>query len=196
VTEFDPRVGLPVFADAGPISVIGGLSPIEIFFNDVNYAAYASGDSALFTGGETLQLTAVGGSKIGAFSTELTAPTNLQLTSPSIAPGNALDITRSDQLTFQWTGGNADTSTQVHIKTRPPEATFVDILCSWPSTLGEGSIPLMVMQKLPAGAGTITVRAINATSTMVEDWGPIECIAETPATTPDGFPVDVEVDIK
>jgi hypothetical protein len=195
-TVYETSVGSPMFADAGTIRVSGGQSEVEIMFEDGLYGAYASGDSPLFFGGDTLKFTAAGGKEIPPFSTELRAPDGVVMLSPTFLPGITLKVPRSANLGLRWSGGLPGSEIRLSLVTNRSSTETVSIACTWPATAGEASIPKALLENLATGEGSLMVKTVTSAVTVVEGWGPVECEATTPATNSDGVPLDLSIEVE
>lgn len=137
--------------------------------------------SALWTMPKSaLTFTAAGG-VIPAFSDTFCGPTSATITLPSSPPGSGpgrgLNIDRSVDLAFQWTGG-AVGDLEVAITDDSAAASRIDVQCFFAGASGQGTVPQAALVKLSPGAHTMTssmwVRKISLPSgTCVELTGVI-----------------------
>src|SRR5262249_7243863 len=103
--------------------------------------------------GESLHLTASGGD-VPAFTTNITAPTEVILQSP-IWPSPAPTLDRSHDLTVTWSGGVSPDTVEVWIARRDV------VTCHLPATDGRGVVPAAALQHLQGGQGSLVLRTYN-----------------------------------
>ncbi|MEC8023959.1 MAG: hypothetical protein VX223_08475 [Myxococcota bacterium] len=195
--EFHDRVGTPNMADAGVLSLTGGPVEVNIPFEEIGYPAYATADSVLFSGGETLTYQASGGDDIRSFSATTRAPIGATVSQPEYAPGEFLLFDRSKDLEVRWSGGQTDD--QLLLKLTHLQAdggASITLQCLWPARAGQSVVPAAVLSQIPVGTSSFTLITTNRTEIIVPAWGPVGCHADTPATNKDGAAIDTEVQLE
>jgi hypothetical protein len=152
---------------AGTITVTGALVPASISpAADKTYTALMT--QPLFSGGETLTVTAAG-ADVPAFTHTLVAPAKITITSPA-KPASAspyLMIDRSAGFSVAWTGGGAST---VQIALLGGTGSNLDLSCHFPASAGSATIPASALAMLPAGTGGFAMAAIATDSLVAGDY--------------------------
>ncbi len=122
--------------------------------------------ATLFAPDDLLTVTAVGHGDVPAFSLGVDAPGCLALSQPRSAPppdGSALDpgtytISRSEDLSLAWTGGEAGATVGVDLISYSKSGDVVDVSCSFPAADGQGTIPQQALSSLETGqTGRLTI---------------------------------------
>jgi len=158
--------------DAGTLTIKGGARTVTLS-PDANgaYGNDVDNMNALYAGGETLTISASGGSA-PAFSGTLTAPAKAQVLSPTMpAAGASLPIARASGFPLSWSGGsNGEVTVGVYA-----QGGGAWVTCSFPASAGSGSVPSSLLSQLPAGAGTFNAtlrasRTLDAQGWSVDLW--------------------------
>jgi uncharacterized protein (TIGR03437 family) len=158
--------------DAGTVSVTGpggsglanqALTKISTN-NSISYYVYNADFEtipgqptfAIVPGGYTLN--GAGGADVGTFSTSLTSPSPLTLSSP--LPGT---VNRSSPLTLNWTGGNASDQVQIFGYSSTSTGTgssqvtnMTEFICITTAGQKTFTVPSSILTQLPASTGTET----------------------------------------
>ena len=132
---------------------------------------------------------------IPPFSIELNAPEAVVVSTPTFLPGNTLTVRSDASFELQWSGGLADTEVRLSLVSKLSATETVRLDCAWPVAAGRASIPEAMMANMISGQSSLTVKTVARAATLVDDWGPVECIAVTPAINPDGVPLDLDVEL-
>lgn len=152
-----------VFLDAGATITISGpagdlsLAP----FSQEFFIYTAGGDASLFTRGAGYTVTVPGGEGVDAFTTNITATSDLTLNSPD--PGAAsVILDKSQPLTVAWTStGGVDpiyvTLTQDNFST---EETIANVVCKFVDD-GTASVPANFLTPLQASSNISLDTVIN-----------------------------------
>jgi hypothetical protein len=193
LTQPPPQGDLGVLPAAAGKITIGGLTgigvtmPVELTVMDMGMFAgqYTSLQQfmPIFSGGETLTVTAVGG-EVPAFATQVIAPSPPTLTSPS---GNSsIPVSRSQDLKFTWTGGGSgQLRFQMQVMPQSMTDSPAGLDCSWPVGDGSGAIPAAALQMMPKGSGQGVLSALSASTVAAGAWT-VQIAATTSPTHPDG----------
>ena len=139
----------PAAVSAGTLTISGGNlgSGIAVMPDSTNAYNYTAA-SAMFSAGQTLTVSASGGT-VPAFGPEsVVAPPAPVLTAPA-SNGGSYTIPTSSDLTVTWTGGQAGAQVLVEgTNTGTPQDYFS---CIWDGAAGQGTVPRAVLAGL---AGT------------------------------------------
>lgn len=156
------------YRSAGAVTITGGLREVTLEPDAADeYAFDNNGMSELFTGGETLTVTAEGGD-VPAFQLEATAPSVVTLSAPELMPLMVVD--RSADLDFAWTGGEAGNVVAVVGITRPDRVT--NVICTFEASSGSGTIPASMLSNLdPMETGDVAAVVATVTSEEQTDAG-------------------------
>jgi hypothetical protein len=108
-----------------------------------------SGDETAYTAalrpasleGGTLRVTASGGSDVGAFTTDVTMPASIQVTTP-LAPGTVIDYHRPFSVT--WSGGDPDTLVTMRLIAYRDQEEVFGRACTCPVLANVGTATLGV----------------------------------------------------
>jgi hypothetical protein len=138
-------------ADAGPTANAGTLTfAAPSLEAGVAVAADATGlyatatPDALFAPGDSLSVTASGGT-VPAFGPQaVTAPGSIALTSP-VTDGGAVDVPTGSDLGFAWTGGSVDSVAILTASGETADGSLVVARCSYVAITDEGVIPTQVL---------------------------------------------------
>ncbi len=152
---------------AGTVSISGGKRAASISpKTDGTYPTDSDNMKPLYAGGETLTISATGGT-VPAFSGTVVAPARVRVTSPAVpAAGSSLAISRSSALSFAWSGGTVG---EVTFGVYPQSATSW-VTCSFPANAGAGSIPSSLLSKLPSGSGSFNASLRNTSHLTQSGW--------------------------
>ena len=124
-----------------------------------------------------------GGADIGAFQANVTIPSFVTLTAPSLTNPPS-SVTRSNGMTFSWTGGGPDVTVELQLygATDNTGLTGSQVVCQVPSSLGTFTIPPYIMSALPAGdfgffnfaqfAPEVPFTATGLLAGQIESFGP------------------------
>ena len=155
-----PNAGDVTFTVTGRSTPIVLRAPTDGGF----YAPYSGVGEHVFNGGETVVVTAAGGS-IPAFSANLIAPTRPTVLSTGVPDGGLVD--RNQHLTVTWSGAtNSEVIVSVIGSNIGGGITTID--CTYPGSVGSGTVLSSVLQLLPVGStcifgiGVITSRPTTA----------------------------------
>lgn len=136
---------------AGKLTITGGARSVVLTpAVDKTYPT-ADGKSALFTGGETLTLTAEG-ADVPAFTTTVVAPAKLTLTAPAVPASGPLGVARAKGVAATWSGTSRGEVVLYFDATNGDEAHAAT--CIFPASAGAGTVPPEAFAAFPAGAGT------------------------------------------
>jgi hypothetical protein len=182
-TSFGMAGGLPDYADAGAITIGGGLQTVVLANGPGGYMAFTS-EAALWAGGETLTVSGAG-AEIPAFEAMITAPQHLEITAPLYTLGMPLDVDRASDLTLTWTGTSAG---QLRVRFSGPQELpmpQITVTCHFDPAAGTATIPAAALSQIePAGTGTVSVDTVSSTEVTVAGWGIVRVSANTPALRP------------
>jgi hypothetical protein len=152
---------------AGTITITGAAtSPITLTPNGSNaYAPFAVMSSTLWSGGETLAISAAGGT-VPAFSTSIVAPAAFSLTAPTVTAG-ALTISLSSDSVITWTGGGG--TVHLILELSPNKIPRLD--CTFPASTGSGTISKAALAGVISGTtGTFALGVSELKTFAVSDW--------------------------
>jgi uncharacterized protein (TIGR03437 family) len=144
----------------GQITVQGPNGSKTVAGTAGGYNGTLSGTGSYLSAG-TYSVAAPGGKDIPSFSGTITIPTMPTMTSPTPDSSTPISVTRSNGLTVNWSGEQANGYIQLEIfnATNNTYNTGADILCSAPAEAGTFTIPGNVLLALPTGSfGGITFR--------------------------------------
>ncbi len=180
---FPPRSGAAPTVSAGTLVVSGAKQPLNLVPSGNEYLSPNTSASALWDGGEALDLVA-SGAVAPAFSLSLVTPKYVEVTSPTWPTGSTkLPIVRTNPLVVAWTG---DTAGDVVVKlVAATKAGPVFLTCAYPATAGQGTVSTAVLAKLPPVAVYYSIEIVSRTrvQTLVDGWTMV-FTAEARATTP------------
>jgi len=160
-----------VYADPGRLTVDGlrGVPLPADLFTARTGGSVALMVDALWEGGERITLRSVGATPgVGAFVTDLTSPSPITLTSPSL-DGGRLDR-GVDGFDVTWTGG-ASGLVRVQLgQTYTGVAESVRVRCEAPASEGRVEVPAAALAQLPALANTpLYVMSVGRSSVATDD---------------------------
>jgi hypothetical protein len=165
---------LPTQPHAGTIDLGGALIPLSIVPGSDGVYPPATGSGFVFSGGETLNITA-GGADVPAFAQSLTAPPPVTVTAPSFLAGS-LTIDRATDFSFAWTvGGTAPDTVAVTLAAfeLPPAggSRSVTLTCTFAGMSLSGVVPASVLENLPAGAtGSVAIDTRGSAGVTAGEW--------------------------
>lgn len=139
----------PSAPHAGLITVLSGEASfsLELPANAAGVYPQWSQSGAVFTGGESLSISAAGGA-VPAFSRELSYPLLLLVNEPTVpAEENVARAPRSADLTLRWDRGTAGVMFQVQ-----SQNAMNTLACALPSELGTLTIPAAALGRFDTGA--------------------------------------------
>jgi len=182
--------GLPPITDAGVITVSGGAMPIMLTpqSGGGGYAAF-HGTSPLWSGGESITVSAAGG-EVPAFAATTTAPGTATLTMPAARPTT---IARGSDLMLSWNGSGIGL-VEVLLSAASAGMPAVEVHCRYPLAAGHGVVPAAILANLPAGSmgamvmTTLTPQTVSAGS----NWS-VDVALETAAVDQSGASVSSSV---
>lgn len=167
-----------VFRSAGTVGITGGQQPVALYPQGNMYSVFNTTGS-LYTGGTQLTVSAAGAT-VPAFSANVTAPTQVQLTSPTPpAPGAKLQLYRNQPLSFGWAGSSVGTL-QVTVGSLTVGAPYV--MCQFPASQGSATIPASTLSNLLGGPGYIAIIQNSQAKVHAGAWE-ISLTASTSATS-------------
>jgi hypothetical protein len=170
----------PVFADFGPIALLGGSLPAEIeFVTGGGYAPFQV-ESALWTGGETLTFSAPGAA-IPGFDVDVTAPSQVEITSPTLVIGADLTVDRANDLAITWTGASAGWLLVRFTDTSEGDGPWLDVSCTFDPSAASGVVPSSVLGRIITDSGFLSIDVVSATDIVVDEWDTVQMRAEVPA---------------
>ena len=162
-----PTLGTPGNEDAGVITITGGKVPVTLTPDAQSiYPSAADPASDLFSGGETITITAAGGA-VPAFTASLVASGGIDVTLPLQPPGNGpLAVDRTSDLAFAWTGGGTG-----KVVVNLNDGLGVKVRCTFDSAAGTGLIPKAALAALgPNSKGTFGLGAGTLKTVTAGNW--------------------------
>ena len=155
-------------ADVGTISVTGTTPSFDIVRGATLYQPdSADNDSDLYTGGETITVSAPGA--MGpAFTLSATAPSEIEVTAPSWPPyPDPIAIARNAGLVFEWSGASAG-ELVVTIGSSIPNTPIRS--CRYNVSAGTGTVPSDALVGMPVGGGWLRTFVESKTVEQDGDW--------------------------
>lgn len=150
--------------DAGLITIAGTRPGLTLAPDMYSHYTEIHQMQTLFSGGEPLTITASGG-EVPAFTEQLTAPSQITITTPP-APTGDLIIPVAQDFMVGWTGGNG--LVQVALGNLGGGDLVV---CRFQASAGSGVIPQAMLAQLDNGAGaTFTIDSVGFARTYLGDW--------------------------
>jgi hypothetical protein len=178
--------GVPSYetVSAGVIQLTGASQPLTLAPDASGTYAIVTGQEKLWSGGETLTVTAAG-DEVPGFQATLFAAVPVVVTSPAFpASGTPITLQTSGPLTVSWTGGLGGTVTVMLV--RSVGKNTVSLMCSYPATSGSGTVPASAMASIPPGPdGVFQVLAGDAEKIDASGWA-ITVQEYVPVLTPSG----------
>lgn len=140
----------PVAVSAGTLTISGGnLGSVAVTPDSTNAYNYTA-SSAMFSAGQTLVVSASGGT-VPAFGPQsIVAPSMITLTAPA-ASGGSYTISTSTDLSVEWTGGQA--GVQLFFEGTLSGSPQTYFTCIWDGGLGRGTVPQAVLAGLAGQSG-------------------------------------------
>jgi hypothetical protein len=163
----------PTIPHAGQINVSGGMVDLMITPGMDGTYPPATGTGLVYSGGETLNVTAAG-DEVPAFAQSVTAPNTVTVSSPSVAAGT-IAIDRAMDLAVTWTDGAAG---EVIVRLTGFEMPMsggtrsVSLACTFDGAGGTGTVPASALGNLPGGgaSGSFSVETSASTEVMASGW--------------------------
>ncbi len=152
------QTGVAPTTDAGTVTVSGGAAtlmatPMATTGGGTGYANVTSMQS-LWQGGESIVVSAAGGSAVPAFSSTLLAPSPATVTMPARPASGALALSRQDDLAISWSG---DGYGSVDAELLGVGVGSVYVHCRWPVAAHTGAVPAAMLAGLPATQSSLVV---------------------------------------
>ncbi len=184
------------FHHAGPLRVSGGIYNVEILPANKQYKAWTDSKQAIFLGGESLTINALGGI-LPAFEAKLVAPSHVTITAPTYARGNKMPIDRTQDLAVAWTGSSSGEVVFQIGGPQIPDLPSTNLVCSFPADSGKGVVPKDALAAIEGtGTGVISARVLSGAKPVAGDWGEVQvratCDGLTPWKTNWGVSVDFQ----
>jgi hypothetical protein len=177
----------PQPASAGVISLTGGSVPVSITPTDATYSSYIGNDSTLWTGGQTLTISAAGAT-VPAFSVNLAAPSQaiIQSPTPTVSGISAtLAVQVANDLPLVWTG-NVGTLVIGFNQTPSPEpSSTTSVTCRFPASAGRATVPAGALSTLKPGMGSFSASVVSDRTVNVGGWS-IDVVVTGQAIAVDG----------
>lgn len=156
---------------AGAVRITGGRQTIELLPSAKGTYSPVTGGESLWTGGETLTVTA-DGKDVPAFTTKLVAPSKLTLTAPTLpAAAAALSVARATPFSATWSGepvgGAGEVVLYFDIATG---ANAFSATCTFKASAGAGEVPAAAFSDFPAGSGTYNFYVKQTSTVTPADW--------------------------
>lgn len=151
---------------AGVVHVTGGSKSIDLTPKSDNTYAPSTGATSLYSGGETLSVTAEG-KDVPAFTTTLTAPGTITLAAPVVTAG-ALTVKRSTGVTATFSGTSSGVVVLYFSATSASMA--FSATCTFDAAAGSGSVPPAAFADFPAGGGTFDFYVKQSSIVMPAGW--------------------------
>jgi hypothetical protein len=145
--------------------------------------------STLWSGGETLAVSAAGG-VAPAFDLSMKAPAQIVLTAP-VLTGTPLVIARGADMSVTWTGGTAGTLFVIELAATDPDHAYI-IECTFDAAAGNGTIPAAAFTDTPTGDGILNAYGRSKSATTSDGWA-ISATASTPVLNASGAYVNGHV---
>jgi hypothetical protein len=159
-------------ASAGTLSLTGVMMPITLSPDASNSYASNPTTGPNWKAGDMLTLGG-SGATVPAFSTQLVAPSYVDVTTPALT-GTKQAIDRTKDLAFAWTGGGAGSVVVSFSEvSQTPDAVYhpISVTCTFPAASGAGSVPASVLAQLSAsGGGVLEVDGRTIQTLAVKDW--------------------------
>jgi hypothetical protein len=140
-----------MYPNAGTLTLTGGMQTVTLTPGTDGSYSDASGTTALWNGGETLTITASGGT-VPAFSGSLRAPTPITVTGLAGAawPTAMVNVARTTDLVVTWTPASGTVLIGIGNQTS-------GMTCLFDASAGTGTIPSQALQMLAAGMAELDV---------------------------------------
>lgn len=174
------------WVSAGTVKLQGAAHVVTIAKGAGTYQPFWDMTASLYDGGEALTFSA-SGATAPAFSTKLTAPSLLHVTSPAVpSNGERMPMSRSKDFVVQW----AKTGVGDVVVALGPVSGYVTITCRFARDEGSGVVPKAAMAKLSSGDGSLSVNTESAVVVHEGDWT-IDVTANNSAIDAAGYAVSV-----
>jgi hypothetical protein len=181
--------------DAGSITVAGDLRTATLAWDGTGYMEDESETEGLFTAGSVVAIASAGSAVVPAFSADVVAPGQIEVTAPSFAVPMVVD--RTEDMPFTWTGGTRGVyrvSINGTTSAAPDEISQVE--CVFAVGAGAGTVPSAALAHLPQTTAAAIITRVEAppTSLSVGDWS-VALGVYAPATAVDadeGYAVAVD----
>lgn len=162
------------FPNPGMIQLAGGLSPVSLSpAADGSYATETL-PMRVWNGGEMLKAAALGAT-VPLFSVTLNAPFPAVVKMPDMLP---IMANRTIDLPLQWSGGIGTVLRAYLTSAAQPDAPIV---CDFPVSANQATIPATLMERLPPGPATLQALVVARANVVSGDWT-ITFRVDTPAT--------------
>ena len=184
--------------DAGDVTVDTGfkvalLSP-GTGVEPNTYATYTS-QSSLYSGGESIDVDAKGGS-VPAFSTTLFAPDTVTFSKPYTKSGDTLTLDSAKDYLCEWSQTQDDVRFGVTMKDATAGGSFdLELSCTFDGAKAQGTVPQALLAQLPKKAGSLSVSARNQVVVKAGKYD-VTVRALAPAYGPTGASITSDVTIK
>lgn len=168
-----PSSAATPFPTAGTINITGGVQdPVTLTPDAAGlYSSDLTNTEALFTAGQTLSFTAAG-DEVPSFSSSVTGPGSLTLTSPVFSVGQVTIDTTAD-LGVAWTGGASGEVVTTLGGTLPGSEDQISVYCYFDAAGGTGTVPAALMSDLTSVEATsafASVGALARSTTDADGW--------------------------
>jgi len=183
--------GDDAYLSAGTVTIEGGATTVPLT-RDMGGTYGAVGGTTLWSGGEQLRAKTTGDATGVATPLDVgvTAPHQVTVTSPALAPPASVIVDRNQPFAMAWTGGMAGT---VRVSLTALSGTQkVTVTCDFTASAGNGAVSLPVLARLPQsvdgglGTKTLSVVSLSKTEVLVGDVA-TSFVAQTNAVTPSGL---------
>jgi hypothetical protein len=118
---------------------------VAILVPNPDTGEYSSSESVTWSAGDEITITASGGD-VPAFSADLRGPAALNPIDPNFS--QSLQVDRASPLEFRWEGGTEEVSPGLRCSAE--DGRVVLARCPVPAESGIGSIPVEILERLPA----------------------------------------------
>ena len=137
--------------DAGTITISGAGETLPLFSQSGSYTS-ANNQNMTWTAGALFSVTATGAAGgVPAFTASVSVPASLDLVSPTVLT----DVSRSNDLTMEWTGDEAGTNAMAFI-----QSPSLSARCTVPSRSHKVVVPQAVLALAPPSeSGQVFLRA-------------------------------------
>jgi hypothetical protein len=152
--------------DAGNVTISGGsiaAGASVMSFGDGVYSYAALG--AVMTGGQSVTVSASGGTVPTFGPQSVTAPSLVTLTSPSVSDAGTTMISTATDVTIAWSGGQTGATMTLSLSSQVSQSSLA---CSWAASSGQGTIPHALLSQLVGQAqGGVLTYGQEATRTFM-----------------------------
>ncbi len=112
---------------------------------------------ALFNAGDSIAFSA-SGATVPAFSAQVTAPQELQLTAPACTSSSCGSVSKASDLSLAWTGGSNEVIAEFLLGN-------TEVSCTFPASAHAATVPAAAFAGASLGTGTMLLLVQNKTST-------------------------------